>query len=45
MLIGDNGEVIDLKNYDTYENLQLPTRVLKKFTAHTDEITTMIFNP
>lgn len=45
MLIGEDGQLIDLKDYSSYENLQLPTRVLKKFTAHTDEITTMIFNP
>lgn len=45
MLYGTNGELIELMDYGSSDNLELPTRVLKKFTAHTDEITTMVFNP
>ncbi len=42
---GEDVENIMRKDYNTYENLEIPTRVLKKFIAHTDEITTMVFNP
>lgn len=45
MILGENGELYELKDYSSYDNLELPTRVVKKFLAHTDEITTMIFNP
>jgi hypothetical protein len=45
LILGENGELYELKDYSSYDNLELPTRVVKKFLAHTDEITTMIFNP
>ena len=33
------------EDYNSYENLELPTIVLKKFVAHSEEIITMVFNP
>lgn len=45
MLIGENGERIDRKNYETYENVNLPTRFITKFPAHHEEFTAMVFNP
>ena len=44
-MIGEDGERIDLKNYETYENADLPTKHITNFLAHKEEFTAMVFNP
>ena len=44
-MLGEDGERIDKKNYQTDENITMPNRFITKFPAHHEEFTAMVFNP
>ena len=44
-MLREDGERIDKKNYQIYENINMPNRFITKFPAHQEEFTAMVFNP